>query len=158
MLLEGACHCRKVRFSLRSSEPYPYMYCYCSICRKTAGGGGCAINLAADAESLEVRGKENLSVYQVLVDGAPSPAERNFCAACGSALWVWDRRWPELLHPFASAIDSGLPKPPECCHIMLNFKPDWVPVPGGKRNVHFAGYPDESIHDWHRNRGLIAEE
>ena len=69
MLLEGACHCRAVRFSVRSREPYPYMYCYCSICRKTGGGGGYAINISADAESLEVHGKEHLSIYQVTPEG-----------------------------------------------------------------------------------------
>mgnify|MGYP002641361979 CR=1 FL=1 len=164
MLLEGACHCRRVQFSARSSEPYPYMYCYCSICRKTAGGGGYAINLSADAGSLEVRGKKYLTVYQALLDGEAgeagekSPAERNFCSICGSALWAWDPRWPELLHPFASAIDTALPKAPERCHIMLDFKSGWVPVPGGKRDAHFAGYPDQSIHDWHHSRGLRTED
>ena len=157
MLLEGACHCRRVQFSVHSSVPYPYMYCYCSICRKTGGAGGYAINISADAGNLDVRGKKFLTVYQVDLGGETSPAERNFCSRCGTALWVWDPRWPDLLHPFASAIDTPLPKAPERCHIMLEFKPDWVALPGGKRNAHFPGYPDESIHDWHRNRGLIIE-
>ena len=47
MQLEGSCHCQAVRFSVESHEPYPFMRCYCSICRKTAGGGGYAINLGA---------------------------------------------------------------------------------------------------------------
>ena len=159
MLLEGACHCRAVRFSVPSREPYPYMYCYCSICRKTGGGGGYAINISADAESLEVHGKEHLSIYQVTPEGGePNPAKRHFCARCGSALWVWDPRWPELLHPFASAIDTALPKAPERCHIMLDFAPAWVPVPSGKGDPHFAEYPDQSIHDWHHSRGLLNED
>ncbi len=158
MLLEGSCHCRKVCFSAHSREPYPYMYCYCSICRKTAGGGGYSINISADAGSLEVTGKENLTVYQVDLGGEVSPAERNFCASCGSALWVWDPRWPDLLHPFASAIDSDLPEPPERCHIMLEFRPAWVPLADGKKNAHFPGYPDQSIHDWHESRGLVQPD
>ncbi len=32
---------------------------------------------------------------------------------CGSALWRWDPRWPELIHTHASAIDTPLPKPPK---------------------------------------------
>ena len=159
MLLEGACHCRAVRFSVRSSEPYPYMYCYCSICRKTAGGGGAAINLSADAGSLETHGEEHLSIYQVTPDGQePTPAKRHFCSRCGSALWVWDSRWPELLHPFASAIDTALPKAPERCHIMLDYVPAWVPVPEGGSDPHFSEYPDQSIHDWHQSRSLPIEE
>ena len=45
MLLEGSCHCGAVHFSVESEHPYPFNLCYCSICRKTAGGGGFAINL-----------------------------------------------------------------------------------------------------------------
>ena len=45
MKLEGSCHCKAVRFSLESLEPYPFMRCYCSICRKTAGSGGVGIFL-----------------------------------------------------------------------------------------------------------------
>ena len=57
MLLKGSCHCGAVRFSLRSETPYPYMWCYCSICRKTAGGGGYAINIMGRADTLKVKGK-----------------------------------------------------------------------------------------------------
>ncbi len=24
-------------------------------------------------------------------------------------LWLWDHHWPELIHPFSSAIDTELP-------------------------------------------------
>lgn len=57
MLLKGSCHCGAVRFSVNSLHPYPYMRCYCSICRKTAGGGGYAINLAGDNTTPENRGR-----------------------------------------------------------------------------------------------------
>jgi hypothetical protein len=62
MELQGSCHCGAVRFHVDSSTPYPYRACYCSICRKTAGGGGYAINLGADSSSLKVEGEENLSL------------------------------------------------------------------------------------------------
>jgi len=55
--LEGSCHCGKVRFRVRAPHPYPYQRCYCSICRKTQGGGGYAINLGAEAATLRVTGR-----------------------------------------------------------------------------------------------------
>ena len=156
MVLEGSCHCRAVQFSLQSKTPCPYMQCYCSICRKTAGGGGHAINLGGEAEELNVRGKRHLRVYRArLEDGSESPAERRFCGRCGSALWVWDPRWPELIHPFASAIDTPLPAPPERCHIMVDYAPGWVRIPSGKRDPHFPEYPDQSLDAWHRSRNLL---
>jgi len=158
MQLEGSCHCKSVRFSVAAHTPYPYMRCYCSVCRKTAGGGGYAINIGADADTLDVTGKRALRVYQIrLEDGTESPAQRNFCGKCGSALWVFDPRWPELVHPFASAIDTELPATLERAHIMTEFAPKWIYIPGGKRNPHFAGYPDQSLEEWHRSRGLYDE-
>jgi hypothetical protein len=123
LLLEGSCHCGAVRFRVESPEPYPFMYCYCSICRKTAGGGGYAINLGALSGTLEVEGEENISVYRARIgeERDPSSARRSFCSVCGSALWVYDPCWTELVHPFASAIDTPLPKPPERDHIMLDY-------------------------------------
>ncbi len=154
MKLHGSCHCGAVRFTVESAHPYPFNLCYCSICRKTAGGGGFAINLGADAATLEVEGRDALRVYQAVIDGETSPAERHFCGRCGSALWVFDPRWPELLHPFASAIDSELPVPPERTHLMLGSKAAWVEPANGPQDRQFDEYPDESIADWHRRLGL----
>jgi hypothetical protein len=50
MRLEGSCHCGAVRFRVESHTPYPYMRCYCSICRKTQGGGGYAVNTTLQDE------------------------------------------------------------------------------------------------------------
>ncbi len=156
MELEGSCHCGAVRFSVDSSEPVPYLRCYCTICRKTAGGGGYAINLGADAASLEVKGEDNLSIYRVSPaehEGGLREGRRHFCKACGSALWVYDPRWPELVHPFASAIDTPLPVPPETVHIMIASKADWVTAETGPGHHQFDEYPEESLADWHRRRG-----
>ena len=154
MKLEGSCHCGAVRFAVDSQSPYPYMRCYCSICRKTGGGGGYAINLMGDAATLAIEGEDSVTVYRVAGADGPSPARRHFCKHCGSALWVSDPGWPALIHPFASAIDTALPAPPETVHILLDSKANWVAVPEGPGETSFPGYPDESIEDWHRKRGL----
>ncbi|RUY00641.1 GFA family protein, partial [Mesorhizobium sp. M7A.F.Ca.US.005.03.2.1] len=57
LLLKGSCRCNAVRFEVESHTPAPFMLCYCSICRKQQGGGGFAINLGADNETLNIRGK-----------------------------------------------------------------------------------------------------
>jgi len=56
MKLEGSCHCGAVSFSATTHAPHPYMNCYCSICRKLGGGGGYAINIKADYDSLKIKG------------------------------------------------------------------------------------------------------
>jgi hypothetical protein len=160
MKLDGSCHCGTVSFSLTSAHPYPYQRCYCSICRKTDGGGGFAINLGGAAESLKVKGREHIRIYHARMKNPEdkrahtSTAERHFCGECGSALWLFSPEWPELIHPFAAVIDTPLPSAPETTHIMLEFKPAWVSVERGPRDQMFDRYPDDSIADWHDRLGL----
>ena len=155
MHLEGSCHCGAVHFSLDSTHPYPYQRCYCSICRKTQGGGGYAINLGGDANTLKVDGEDSINVYHArMPDGSRSTAERHFCKHCGSGLWLFSPEWPELIHPFASAIDTELPVPPEHTHLLLNSKASWVEVQGGPEDKRFEEYPEESIADWHQRLKL----
>ena len=149
MRLKGSCHCGAVRFSVQSETPTPYLNCYCSICRKTAGGGGCAVNIMGKADTFKVKGRTK--VYRAMRGGG----ERHFCPQCGSALWLWDKRWAEWIYPFASAIDTKLPAPTERQHIMLGSKANWVAVPKGRKERHFREYPEQAIIDWHRDRGLL---
>lgn len=159
MHLEGSCHCRAIRFSLESASPVPFMHCHCSICRKTAGSGGFAINLGGDAKSLKIHGKKYIGKFHAFIreEGKRtqrSKAERTFCLKCGSALWLWDPRWPELIHPQASAIDAPLPKPPEMVEAMLDFAPHWVDVPKGKEHKLYKQFPAESLAEWHKRHGF----
>jgi hypothetical protein len=161
MLLKGSCHCGAVRFQLRSRHPYPYQRCYCSICRKTQGGGGYAINLGGDARTLRVSGRRHTKTYHAKIRNPgdrthTSTAERHFCSRCGSALWLFSPEWPELVHPFASAIDTRLPVPPERTHLMLAFKAAWVEVEATRRDKTFKHYPQESIEEWHERLGVTA--
>ena len=160
MKLKGSCHCGAVKFSLDTHTPQPFMRCYCSICRKTAGGGGYAINIMGESSTLKVTGARNVATYRARVKekGAKratlSQAQRKFCAKCASALWVYDPRWPDWVYPFASAIDTKLPKPPEEVELMLAYAAPWAEIPRGPRHTHFREYPKEGIADWHRKRGL----
>jgi hypothetical protein len=155
MKLKGSCHCGAVKFSLNSKNYYPYQRCYCSICRKTQGGGGYAINIAGESASMKVTGKKYIKVYRAKIKNPEdrkahrSTGERNFCGKCGSGLWLFSPEWPELIHPFASAIDTPLPVPPEKTHCLVEFKAPWVKLNKGKKDKVFQRYPKESIAEWH---------
>ncbi|MFC1689731.1 GFA family protein [Pseudomonadota bacterium] len=107
--------------------------------------------LGADYSTLEVYGEDKVTVFHANFrdeetgTSNKSPGERRFCSDCGSALWVWDPRWPELVHPFASAIDTDLPVPPKRTHMMLSSKPAWVTVEVADGDKSFDAYPDESL-------------
>lgn len=164
MHLQGSCYCKAVTFTTLSHTPYPYMRCYCSFCRKTSGSGGYGINIMAEADSLKVMGEEHLGFHHGQQHNEEtdvleaSPGVRFFCRQCGSPLWASDPRWTEWIYPYASAIDTPLPVPPETVHIMLDFKAPWVIVPAGEGHRHFSRYPDEAIIDWHHRHGLYQQE
>ena len=157
MRLEGSCQCGKVGFSVDSETPYPFMRCYCSICRKTEGAFG--VNIMGKRETLRVRGKRHLRCYHAVIRNPGqrprrSEGERWFCGECGTHLYLLDERWDYGVWPNACAIDTPLPEAPSCVHLMLRFKPAWVPVPG--TGPHHPVYPDVSIADWHERHGLTV--
>ena len=162
--LEGSCRCGAICFALESHTPHPYQRCYCTICRKTEGGGGYAINIMGLARTLKVTGRDAATVYRARLPSEAhggklraSSARRHFCARCASALWISDPGWPELVHPFASAIDTELPVPPARVHLMLRYKAGWVEPDIRPGDLCFDEYPEQSIEDWHRSRGLWIE-
>lgn len=161
MTLEGSCRCGAVRFSVESHTPYPYQRCYCSICRKAGAGGGFAINIMGLNETLKIAGAEHVASYQApITEGGQTwtgSCERHFCRNCATMLWVWDANWPELVHPFASAIDTDLPEPPARVHLLLADKASWVVPQVGPDDQCFDGYPEQSIEDWHKTRNLWIE-
>jgi hypothetical protein len=150
MLLRGSCQCGKIGFRVESDTPYPFMFCYCSICRKTTGA--LTSNVMGKRATLVVTGKRHLRLHHAVVRrpgkrAVRSEGERWFCGACGSHLYVLDDRWPEGVWPNAAALDTELPPAPSQVHIMLRWKPAWVPTPGRGRRV--PEYPDCSIAAWH---------
>lgn len=161
--LNGSCRCGAISFIVDSHTPAPYQLCYCSICRKQQGGGGYAINLGAIAATLKIRGKRHLGLYRARIEDdehrtcETSTGERRFCRQCGSALWLYDPSWPELVHPFASAIDSDLPVPKSRVHLMLKYKAGWVVPDIRKGDAVFDLYPRDSIADWHRKNGAWVD-
>ena len=158
--LKGSCRCGAAGFSCDSQTPVPYQRCYCTICRKVAGGGGYAINLGGLTKGMAVHDPDGVirsfraEIQQADGACALSTAERHFCSRCATALWLFSPEWPELVHPFASAVDNALPPAPASVHLMLRFKPDWVVLQPGPEDALFELYPDESLDEWHKRRGV----
>jgi hypothetical protein len=163
MKLEGSCHCGAVTFTVNSRTPYPFNHCYCSKCRKT-GGGGYAVNIMGEYETLKVTGAENIAVYRsrknhrdIYEEDGLGFSRRSFCRTCGTPLWIYNPRYPNAVYPVASAIDTELPKAPAGTHHMLGYKASWIPVPDGPTETHHEFYPEEGIEQWHRSRGLYED-
>lgn len=156
MKLEGTCHCGKVTFTVNSRTPYPYRVCYCVRCRKTAGVGP---HIMGEAETLNVSGEEHVGVYVTHSNpqtpgGAPAELRLSFCKECGCHLFIHAPAWGGKVYPWATAVDTPLPRAPETFHINLDQAAPWVEVPSGEAHRAFQDVPPESIEEWHRRHGL----
>ncbi|KAG9310972.1 Mss4-like protein [Chiua virens] len=158
VLLKGSCHCGAIRFTVQSHTPIPYQLCTCSICRKVGGVGG-SINLGAKGDTLTVtQGTEHLRVYRAVLDRdtpkeSIASSERHFCVRCSAMLWLFDETWPDLVHPFASAIDDPqLGAPEQMVVVKTDSKPDYVRLPEGPKKV-YKRFGWDSIENWHKKHG-----
>lgn len=86
-----------------------------------------------------------------------SEHQRHFCSECGSHLWAYDPRYPDLVHPVAGAIDTPLAPPSENVHVMTGSMAQWVLCEGRQGDAKFREYPDDSIADFHELRGWTVE-
>ena len=68
-----------------------------------------------------------------------------------------DPNWPTNFYPFASAIDTPLPRPEEHTELMTRYAEPWAAIAQGGNVNSFELYPDEGIEDWHKIRGLYAD-
>ena len=153
MQLAGSCFCGATTFTVSSRTPYPYRRCYCARCRKTAGGTGAAANVLAQASTLEVTGAELLTEF-----AAADTTRTRFCSRCGSSLYLTIDAAPDYVYPFASAIDTPLPEPPERVHVFTLDAPAWARPPGGPRDLSVERNTRESIEEWHRRHRLVADD
>jgi hypothetical protein len=71
-------------------------------------------------------------------------------------LWLFDPSWPELIHPFASCVDTELTPPEEMLCVKADSKPAWVRWPEGKKQIH-ENYGDDSIEGWHKKHNLYVK-
>ena len=158
MLFEGSCGCEAVRFRVHAVTPYPYLRGYGQKGRKLAGSGGFTAFLFADAETLEIRGEDAIAVHcWAGAEGGEAFNEHHFCGRCGSPLWQYDRRYSDHLHPYASAVDSPLPRPPVVNAFDLAERAPWVPLPTGEDVIAEDGPYTIGMLDWHRQHGWISD-
>jgi hypothetical protein len=157
--LLGSCHCKAIKYSLKSSTPTPFSICYCGVCRKLNGGSGSCIAITGDATTFQVEGTQHLGIYRPVVEekGKSHTLEgwHHFCKLCGTQLYIWTPSKPNDINPMASSIDTELPIPPERHHIFLKDKAPWVHVPEeGKTDFHFDEFAPTSPPEWHKEKNL----
>ncbi len=120
-VLEGSCHCAKVRY--RAVAPFgEMMNCHCTDCRKSHGAAFATYIEVPRERFSFVQGEGELHSFQ-----AESGLQRYFCRNCGSIIWSGSKNPPEAYWITAGTLDTPLDRKPGA-HIFLRSKAPWYDI------------------------------
>ena len=121
-LLTGACLCGRVRFEI-SEPPVSAIYCHCTRCQRRTGTAASASARLPVGSLTIVAGQELVRSYEP-DDGFA----KDFCGACGGALWSRDPDDPEAKSVRLGAID-GDPGIRPSARQFTDYAAAWEPIP-----------------------------
>lgn len=120
MLHCGSCLCSRIRFEL-DADPGEFGYCHCRACQK-ASGSAYAANAPIDRQHVRFVASETLREFE------SSPGKiRSFCANCGSPIYAYLTRSPELLRIRLGTLDTHFAMQPRA-HTWVSEKAAWESI------------------------------
>src|SRR4051812_15509689 len=102
-LNRGGCLCGAVRYAT-SSEPVLVTYCHCKFCQRATGSAYLVEPIFAKA-SFETTCGDSATYAQVSA-GSGKRVTINFCATCGTKLFLEFERFPEVFGVFGGTFDD----------------------------------------------------
>jgi hypothetical protein len=120
--LTGGCLCGAVRFEV-NEPPISASYCHCTRCQRRTGTAASAQARIVPGSLRIVSGEELVRAYEP-EDGFP----KEFCSACGSALWSRNPENPEALSVRMGAFDEDPGVRPSYRQYVA-YAARWEPIP-----------------------------
>jgi hypothetical protein len=120
--LTGGCLCGGFRFEV-TEPPVAASYCHCTRCQRRTGTAA-AVSARIVPGSLRVIAGRELVKAWVPDDGFA----KEFCSACGSALWSRNPADPEMISVRMGAFDSDPGIRPSYRQFVAYAAP-WEPIP-----------------------------
>jgi hypothetical protein len=121
--LTGGCLCGGVRFEL-SEPPVSAGYCHCTRCQRRTGTAASASARIAPGSLRITAGEELIRSYEPPTGGFA----KDFCSACGSALWSRDPADSEVRGVRMGAFDADPGVRPAYRQFVAYAAP-WEPIP-----------------------------
>jgi hypothetical protein len=121
--LTGGCLCGGVRFEL-SEPPVSAGYCHCTRCQRRTGTAASASAQIAPGSLRITAGEELIRSYEPPSGGFG----KDFCSACGSALWSRDPADSEVRGVRMGAFDADPGVRPAYRQFVAYAAP-WEPIP-----------------------------
>jgi hypothetical protein len=120
--LTGGCLCGGVRFEV-TEPPVTAVYCHCTRCQRRTGTAAAASARLAPGSLRIVSGEELVRSY-VPEDGFA----KDFCSACGGALWSRHPQDPDLVSVRMGAFDAD-PGIRPSARQYVDYAAAWEPLP-----------------------------
>jgi hypothetical protein len=120
--LTGGCLCGAVRFEV-TEPPVTAVYCHCTRCQRRTGTAAAASARLAPG-SLRIVSGEGLVRSYVPEEGFA----KDFCSACGGALWSRHPRDPDLISVRMGAFDAD-PGIRPSARQYVDYAAPWEPIP-----------------------------
>ena len=122
-MYQGSCLCGSIRYVI-DGELSDFGYCHCTSCRK-ASGSAFGANIGVARSDLKLKDPDlHLREFE------SSPGKiRTFCAQCGSPIFAYLTRTPELVRIRLGSLDTDLGKTAKA-HTFVSDKADWELIEG----------------------------
>ena len=120
--LTGGCLCGAVRFEV-DEPPISAGYCHCTRCRRRTGTAASVQARIVPGSLRVVSGEELVRAFEP-EDGFP----KEFCSACGSALWSRNPDNPDALSVRMGAFDADPGVRPSYRQYVA-YAAQWEPIP-----------------------------
>ena len=130
-LNQGGCLCGAVRYAT-SSEPVRMTYCHCKFCQRATGSAYMVEPIFQKTSFEIIAGKP--STYSQASEGSGKRVTINFCATCGTKLFLAFERCPEIFGVYGGTFDdpNWFERTPEMSkHIFLAVAQNGTVVPPG---------------------------
>ena len=121
--LTGGCLCGGVRFEV-AEPPLSAGYCHCTRCQRWTGTAASAQARVAPGSFRVTAGEELVRAY----DPGGGGFLKEFCSACGSALWSRDPQDPEVISVRLGTFD-GDPGIRPSYRQFVAYAAAWEPLP-----------------------------
>ena len=120
--ITGGCLCGGVRFAI--TEPLiDAGYCHCTRCQRRTGTAAAISGRIVPGSLRITAGEELVSSYE-----PPDGFAKDFCSACGSALWSRSPDDPNVRSVRLGALD-GDPGVRPSYHAFVAYAVPWEPIP-----------------------------
>lgn len=135
--LDGRCLCGSVRIRIDGDYVAAVGACHCGMCQRSSGTMWAAFS--ASREAVTVTGE--VARY------ASTPfAERAFCPACGSNLWLRDTDDADADYELMPGLFPGAADFPLISEIYVDRRPAYLPLTGDHRTKTRAEWEADNRH------------